>query len=185
MNFTVDWFSEHVPTWEKYLLHLAGTKCKCLEIGSFEGRSAVWMLDNLLTHSDARLTCVDPFTGTAESEKTLRDTYEVFTRNIAEHARRRQVTIRRMRSEAYLLWHSGPYDFVYIDGDHEGRSVVQDFVLVHRLLNEGCTVIFDDYSRPFKRVAVQPKEAIDFLIRAYADSYEVLELGKQAVLRRL
>lgn len=33
-----------------------------LEIGSYEGRSAVWFLENILTHPTARIVCVDLFT---------------------------------------------------------------------------------------------------------------------------
>jgi hypothetical protein len=39
---------------------------KALEVGSFEGRSALWMLENLLTHPDSTLTVVDTFAGSHE-----------------------------------------------------------------------------------------------------------------------
>lgn len=56
-EFTQDWFSMRHPHWPKY----ADPKpeLNVLEIGSYEGRSAVWMLENLLTHHDSTITCVD------------------------------------------------------------------------------------------------------------------------------
>ncbi len=59
MKFTADWFSSHIPHWERLLRPLAGQPIQALEIGSYEGRSAVWLLQEILTHPESRLTCVD------------------------------------------------------------------------------------------------------------------------------
>ncbi len=37
-----------------------------VEIGSFEGRSTLWILENLLRHPDSRMHCIDTFAGGAE-----------------------------------------------------------------------------------------------------------------------
>jgi hypothetical protein len=58
-DFTVDWFSHNVPRWTEQLGAFAGRPdLRFLEIGSFEGRSAVWLLEHVLTHETARL--LDP-----------------------------------------------------------------------------------------------------------------------------
>ena len=60
---------------------------KILEIGSFEGSSAVYFSDNLLDHPDAELTCVDPF---LENDTTTpfsvdgNDTMHLFINNISK-----------------------------------------------------------------------------------------------------
>ena len=59
MKFTADGFSSHIPNWERWLRPLAGQPTQVLEIGSYEGRSAVWLLQEILTHPESRLTCVD------------------------------------------------------------------------------------------------------------------------------
>ena len=59
-QFTHDWFSHNIPNWA---LWLADFKYKPglrgLEIGSLEGRSAVWLLKNILTHETSSLDCCD------------------------------------------------------------------------------------------------------------------------------
>jgi hypothetical protein len=40
---------------------MAGRPVNFLELGSYEGRSTVWMLESLLTHPQSHITCVDPF----------------------------------------------------------------------------------------------------------------------------
>src|SRR4051812_13759617 len=61
MRFTRDYFSDRIPLWEAILLQqgYAERECHLLEIGSFEGRSAVWMLENLVVHPLSTLTCID------------------------------------------------------------------------------------------------------------------------------
>ncbi len=52
-NFTKDWFSHNEWNFIKYLAHLIDTPCRILEIGCYEGRATVWMLENIATHPDA------------------------------------------------------------------------------------------------------------------------------------
>ena len=61
-EFTSDWFSEHIPLWESQLFRLKGeANLSFLEIGAFEGRATLWLLNNILTHSSSGITCIDPF----------------------------------------------------------------------------------------------------------------------------
>lgn len=62
LQFTSDWFSQHIPVWTDVLRDLRGKPhLHFLEIGSYEGRSACWLLENILTHPGSRLTCIDIF----------------------------------------------------------------------------------------------------------------------------
>jgi predicted O-methyltransferase YrrM len=68
-NFSVKWFLDTVTEWKKFLTGEERTKTplKALEVGSFEGMSAAWMLEHVLTHDDSHITCIDPFTGSEEN----------------------------------------------------------------------------------------------------------------------
>ena len=47
---TFDWVSPHAQAWTADLAHLEGKPAvRALEIGCFEGQSACWFLDNVLT----------------------------------------------------------------------------------------------------------------------------------------
>ena len=63
-EFTIDWFSPNVPVWEAALSSFKGKPdIRYLEIGLFEDRSTLWMLENILTHPTARMTGLDIFEG--------------------------------------------------------------------------------------------------------------------------
>lgn len=93
MDFTSDWHSLHIPIWQEHFGDFDGRPVRCLEIGSHEGRSAVWMAQRLLSHPSATLTCIDPWPNPAAEQR--------FDANIAETGRandRRQLRGDRGRS---------------------------------------------------------------------------------------
>ena len=62
-RFEFDWFSDHSELFAEQLAgHVGKADLRYVEIGSFEGRSAVWLLENVLTHPTSRLHCIDPWT---------------------------------------------------------------------------------------------------------------------------
>ena len=58
--FTLDIFSHRIETWTRQLqsfIEAAGVNA--LEVGFYQGMSACWLLDTVLSHETARLTCID------------------------------------------------------------------------------------------------------------------------------
>jgi hypothetical protein len=63
-RYTTDWCTNNVPLWRSLLAALVGQpEVHMLEVGTFEGRTAVWLCRNVLTHPTSRLTVVDTFAG--------------------------------------------------------------------------------------------------------------------------
>jgi hypothetical protein len=61
-QFNQNWFTWNIPVWEVVLSPFKGKPdIQYLEVGLYEGRSALWVLENVLTHPSARLTGIDPF----------------------------------------------------------------------------------------------------------------------------
>ena len=57
-----DWFNCHIPVWNEILTEIKGAPgIRYLEVGCFEGRSAIWMIENVLTDESSSLTCIDAF----------------------------------------------------------------------------------------------------------------------------
>ena len=62
MKYTHDWTTENFPVWRHFLQNFIGTPgVRLLEIGSYEGRSAVWFCENILTGNDSKIVCIDPW----------------------------------------------------------------------------------------------------------------------------
>ena len=78
MRFTEDWFTNNIPTWNKVLGNLRNKPVKFLEIGSFEGRSATWALENILTHKDSQLYCIDHWLYEGDKNKNVYNKLKYF-----------------------------------------------------------------------------------------------------------
>jgi hypothetical protein len=71
-RYTQDWFSYHEAYWSRHFGHLAGRSgLNAIEIGSFEGRSACWIVQHLLTGENSRLICVEPFEQYEDQERNF------------------------------------------------------------------------------------------------------------------
>lgn len=177
-EFTTDWFSGRIPKWTEHLGHLKGSRVDALEIGSWEGRSAVWLLENILDKPESALTCIDLFAN-ANAENR-------FDRNILATGDAQKVTKLKGESWTHLrMLEPESFDFIYIDGSHHGRNVMEDAVLCFRLLRKGGIMIFDDYPwRGSRAYDSFPKEAIDGFLGCYRGCLEVLDKGWQVFVRR-
>lgn len=143
-TFTVDWFSGAAPHCSKTLQDVCPTNI--LEIGSFEGRSAVWFLTQ---YPDARLICVDTFEGSEEHHQAGMDMSAVETRfqhNIAPFGNR--VTVRKGHSSKVLYGlEPESFDCIYVDGSHTEDDTLVDIVLAYGLLRKGGAMLIDDYAQ--------------------------------------
>jgi hypothetical protein len=198
--FTVDWFSPHILLWGNYLNHYKGKpNLRFLEIGSYQGRAAVWLLENILTHNSSSITCIDTFEGSVEHHEHFKDDiknlFETFSHNMSRFGDK--VKVMKNRSQVALKHLSicganlnkgddGQFDFVYIDGDHRASSVMEDAVLSLPLLKQGGLMIFDDYLWTCSKKDIDdPKPAIDAFIHLYADKIKVLFINQQVIIRKL
>src|SRR5436305_13213264 len=59
--FYSDWFSQHIPYWKRILNDFKNRQINVLEVGSFEGRSSTWILDELFKNPKSRLVVIDSF----------------------------------------------------------------------------------------------------------------------------
>jgi predicted O-methyltransferase YrrM len=162
-----------------------GVPASLLEIGSFEGRSAVWFLENVLTHPDSRITCIDTFGGSVEhSDLDLSELEQRFDHNMEPHAEKvTKIKGASRRTLRDLPFHS--FDIAYVDGSHEAADVLADVVLVWDLVKHGGVVALDDYGWHTPTVPKDPSVAIDAFMEVMEGQYDLLHKQWMMVLRKL
>lgn len=165
-HFTSDWFTQYADLWLARMGHLSSTKVLMLEIGSYEGRSACWLLSNILQHHESQLTCVDTWDGKDKVLGGLTErAFNTFLKNTAPY---RPAKVGYVVGSSYLyLAHLLTrnmirlFDIVFVDGDHEGYSALSDLVMSWPLLKKGGHLVFDDYQWESDKLRSQPKQAWD------------------------
>jgi predicted O-methyltransferase YrrM len=187
MAFTQDWFSHNIPSWQRTFAPLAGKPdLRVLEIGSFEGRSACWLLANVLTGEGARIDCIDTFAGSMEHAGTgipKMPLLAIFEENVAPWSDR--VMTHVGESGAILPALAGLFDVIYVDGSHTAKDVLTDGVLCWRLLKDDGILIFDDYQwQQYPQPELNPKLGIDAFLHAHMGWFDLIELGYQVTVKK-
>lgn len=190
--FQSNWFPEEQATrWEKYLAHLKGKpNLLFLEIGSFEGRSTVWLLQNVLTHPTSQIVCVDTFDGSSEHQNTelqLNSLEDHFMHNINQIGAANKVIKMKGTSKQMLKrLPSDIFDFIYVDGSHKAADVLEDAVLSFPLLKKNGIISFDDYDNNAEPDNVNEAElGINAFLQVYKDQYELLYKGLELIIRKI
>jgi predicted O-methyltransferase YrrM len=161
-----------------------------LEIGSWEGRSALFFLNFF---PRAKLTCIDTFEGGKEHQvgddpaRTLREVEQRFDANTADFASRIE-KIKARSSDALIgLGMDGRrFDLAYIDGSHVSADVYSDAALTWPLIARGGLVIFDDYQwAEMPDPMDNPKPGIDAFLKAIDGQHRrVLDDYQVAIAKR-
>ncbi|EQB55396.1 SAM-dependent methyltransferase [Colletotrichum gloeosporioides Cg-14] len=191
-NFQHRWFDRTIEHWEQRTSSLRGKKLRILEVGSFEGGSATWILDNLMDHPESTFTAVDTFGGSMEFQNDTYkefDAYDIpslekrFRSNVAKcrHVDKLTVIKRSSLDALPTLKHQGAlFDFIYIDGSHVALDVLHDAVLAWGMLEVGGTIVFDDYTlNRYNEESYNPPAAVDSLIRCAAFEAQASQAGSQ------
>lgn len=175
-HFTSDWFSNNIPLWERELAKFRNKPINFLEIGTYEGRSAIWALENILTHRDSKIYCVDTF---------QEGTYQTYKKNVAKFGDK-VFTLKGQSRDMLKLPHilQKKFDIIYIDSDAHSSQVLEDAVLAFPLLKPGGLLIFDDYTYSKQRDNRCPKQGIDAFLNAYAEFVHVVSARWQVIVQK-
>lgn len=181
--FSVDWFSNNIPVWKRYLNKYKNNQTNALEIGSYEGKSATWLLDNVLTHPKSSITCIDNFT--QKDRATKWNVEKAFLHNTQPY--KSKVKLLKGNSSDVLKSNDvlkDTYDIIYIDADHHSRHVLEDAVLAFDLLKPGGIMIFDDYTDNKEHDNKCPKPAIISFLNAYSNEIKVIHSKWQVIISK-
>lgn len=191
-DFTVDWFSYNIPTWDHLLSQLKPRRI--VEIGCYEGRSSTYLIEKCAAMHDIELHCIDTWDGGEEFKKgafggrLVSDAEARFDHNVAQAIGKAQheVLLNKHKTSSnkglvHILASGefGGYDLVYIDGSHQAADVLADAVLSFELLRVGGLMIFDDYlwcmeADGFQDSLGMAKPAIDAFTNIYQRKMKIV-----------
>src|SRR5262245_59584554 len=189
-SFSADWTTWHFATWAELLRPLQHSPVCVLEIGSWEGRSALFFLNYF---SRSHVVCVDTFGGNIEHMRNphiaalVGDTERRFDANVAAFGPR----VEKIKGpSAEVLPQLGiaarRFDVVYVDGSHRAADVYSDGVLAWPMVARNGIVIFDDYEfDEIEDESERPKPGIDAFLAAFEGQYRLLHQAYQVAIAKL
>jgi predicted O-methyltransferase YrrM len=192
--FSTDWTSWHFPTWMTLLAPFRDRPARMLEVGSWEGRSAVFFLNYL---PQVTLTCVDTFAGgqehqeaaarTPEDAEILRTVETRFDGNTKPFSGRlEKIKAQSLEGLIDLGVAERRFDIAYIDGGHRAREVYADSALTWPLMAPGGLVILDDYQwAEMPEPMDNPKPGVDAFLKSIEGQYRMVHNDYQVAIAKL
>lgn len=148
---------------------LIGKEVDFLEVGVYEGRSGLWLMDNILTHPEASYTGVDNWKEEhlTAKERAVRNFYDgpLDHGHITFYHEDSGVMLPRLDRESF--------DGIHIDGCHSYVGASADIRNAWPLLRPGGVILCDDYLRADYGVAQAVHEFLARLtiVRDYTPVY--------------
>jgi predicted O-methyltransferase YrrM len=182
-TFTTDWTSWKLPILARLVARFRNREARVLEIGSWEGRSALFFVNYL---PRARLTCVDTFAGGQEHQegaakyqreaRRLRGIEGRFDSNMKAFAKRiEKIKAQSGAALANLGVKRRRFDIAYIDGGHRASEVYTDGALTWPMIERGGIVIFDDYQwREMPQRLDNPAPGINAFLKSIEGQYRIV-----------
>ncbi len=131
-------------------LYNAAKNCKgkgvIVEIGSWKGKSTIWLAKGSKAGGNVKIYAIDPHTGSSEHKRygeaeTLKEFKENIKRANVEDI---VVPVVKTSEDAERDWDGKPIELLWIDGAHEYEMVKLDFDSWSPHLIEGGTIAFHD-----------------------------------------
>lgn len=185
-SYSNDWFTRHIPCWLAcFRRHgLAGRAVQVLEVGSWEGLSANFILQAL---PDCHLTCVDTWQGSDEHGDGA--VLNVIERHFDDNIRPFLDRVTKFKGTSFDFFNrqerTAAFDLVYIDASHYGDDVMIDALGGFERLKAGGLMIFDDYLwKYYESLEANPAMAINLFLRLKRGQYEVERVYDQLIIKK-
>ncbi|MHA1268909.1 MAG: class I SAM-dependent methyltransferase [Candidatus Helarchaeota archaeon] len=147
--------TEKVKGWllDKEAIFLYNTAKNCndngviVEIGSWHGKSTIWLGKGSIAGNNIKIYSIDPHTGSSEHKDWYGKvwTFDIFKKNIADFGIDNIIEpIVKTSKDASKDWNNLPIVFLWIDGAHEYEYVLLDYLLWEPYLIDNGIIAFHD-----------------------------------------
>ncbi len=154
-----------------------------LEIGSYEGRSALFFAD---LFKGIKISCVDTWTGSDEHNGINFHLIEKnFDQNVKPLKDNKILTKFKMTSDKFFDQNKNKFDFIYLDGDHSNKQVQKDLLNSWSFLKSNGFLLIDDYMWwYYKDLKNNPASAVNSFLIENIDQIKKMVIWHQVLLQK-
>ncbi len=144
-----------------------------LEIGSYEGMSLLYVLEK---YKNAKVTSIDLWDDSAIEFS--------FNKNINNYLNLIKIKSDSIIALRKLNKEKKEFDYIYIDGLHEGTHVIVDAIEAFKLLNINGIMILDDFMQDDNNISYQSYEGIFYFLELFKKEIKILYFQNILVLKK-
>ena len=182
-NFSTYWFLNNYKIIGSFLPIDRNENFNYLEIGSFEGLSSLFILSYW---KNANVTCVDTWETSKDESQFLDFNFQTVEKKFDTNLK--DFLFRKIKNTSEIafkeLKQRDSFDYIYIDGSHNGIDIYNDALASFNILKVGGIIIFDDITNIYQEIEMQPHDAFEKFYILYKRKIKILYLKNIAVIEK-
>ena len=184
-KFSQKWFLNNFEVFKHYLPKDLNSNFSYLEIGSYEGLSALNILYNF---KNSKVTTIDLWCESNINSESLNVNFNKIEKNFDKNLE--GYNFNKIKKDSVialreLLKKRTFFDFIYIDGSHNGEDILCDAIESFKLLNIGGIIVFDDITNANQNISIQSYKGFEKFYEIYQKYLKILYLKNIAVIKKI
>ena len=183
-NFSQKWFLNNFEIFTFFLPKDKSLKFDYLEVGCYEGLSSFYVLSE---YKFVNAFFLDIWDMPNPNSKTLSTNFDLiekaFDQNLSgfNFKKIKNDSVISMRK---LLKENVHFDFIYIDGSHNGEDILSDAIEAFKILKVNGLMFFDDFLQHDDNRILQSYVGIDKFLSLYSDYLKIEYFQNNLVVRK-
>ena len=183
-NFSNKWFLNNFDIFNFFLPKDKNSKFDYLEVGCFEGLSSFFVLSE---YKAVNAILLDIWDMPNPNSKTLSHNFnsieKAFDNNLSgfNFTKIKDDSVVAMRK---LFKQNKSFDFIYIDGSHNGEDILSDAIEAFKILKKEGLIFFDDFLQYDKNRALQSYDGIEKFLNLYSNYLKIEYFQNNLVVRK-
>ena len=184
-NFSNKWFLNNFEIFNYFLPKNKNEKFNYLEIGCFEGLSSFYVLSQF---KFVNAYFVDIWDEPNKNSKSLTDDLnkveKLFDENLSKFnfTKIKDDSVISMRK---LLRKNMNFDFIYVDGSHNGEDILSDAIEAFKILKKGGLIFFDDFLQYELNRKIQSYVGIEKFLELYSNDLQIVFFQNNLVVKKI
>ena len=184
-NFSNKWFLNNFEIFNYFLPENKNEKFNYLEIGCFEGLSSFYVLSQF---KFVNAYFVDIWDEPNKNSKSLTSDFnkveKLFDENLSKFnfTKIKDDSVISMRK---LLRKNMNFDFIYIDGSHNGEDILSDAIEAFKILKKGGLIFFDDFLQYELNRKIQSYVGIEKFLELHSNDLQIVFFQNNLVVKKI